>query len=132
MYNCVRADTITRIKNGYRRKSDYIQLRYSKETINFLEVLKEEGYIENFEVLESDKKQAVAVQLRYTEKTRKAALKEMRIVSKPGQRIYVKANKIPVITNGFGCAILSTNHGIITSYKAKNLKIGGEIIAVIF
>ena len=131
MFNCVRADTITRIKNGYSKKIEHIQLRYSGETINFLSVLQEEGYIKNFEVLEQDKKQAVAVTLRYA-KNNKPALKQIKIVSKPGQRMYIKAEKIPIITNGFGCAILSTNQGVITSHRAKNLKIGGEIIAIVF
>lgn len=130
MFNCIRADTIARINNGYLKKKTGVQLRYSKETMNFLSVLKEEGYIKEFSMLEEDKKQCIVVILRYTKN--RPALKSMKIVSRPGQRIYVKSDKIPVITNKFGCAILSTNHGVVTSQTAQELKIGGEIIAVVF
>lgn len=130
MFNSIRADTIAQLKNGYRRKLSFLQLRYSKETVNFLKLLQQEGYINDFEVLEADRKKAIAVSLRYFKN--KAAIKQINIVSRPGQRIYIKSNNIPVIVNGFGCAILTTNQGIITSQEAIRKKVGGEWIATIF
>lgn len=130
MFNSIRADTIAQLKNGYRRKLQFIQIRYSKEMINLLNVLKEAGYIEGYNLLELGNKQAIGVNLRYVKN--RPAIREIKILSKPGQKLYVKKDKIPVIYNGFGSVILSTNQGIMTSQQAHQKGIGGELLATVF
>jgi small subunit ribosomal protein S8 len=130
MLNCIILDGITRIRNGYKAKLPEIELCFSNLTVAFLDVLKKEGYIEDIEIFEEDNKKTIGVKLKYVKN--KSAIREIYGISKPGQRIYSKHNKIPVIANYFGCIILTTNKGVMTSHEAKVKKLGGELLAKIF
>lgn len=130
MLNCLIGDSITRIRNGYRAKLQEVELYYSNFVLSFVKVLKEEGYIEDFEIFQEGVKRSIGVNLRYYKD--KPAMKRIKLISRPGQRIYTKKDKIPIIANYLGSVILSTNKGLMTSKDARNAGLGGEIIAEVF
>lgn len=130
MLNCLILDCITRIRNGYKAKLEEIEVCFSNFTVAFLEVLKKEGYINDIEIFQEGNKKTIGVKLKYVKN--KNALKIIKGISKPGQRIYASFDKIPVVVNNFGCVILSTNKGVMTSHEARRTRTGGELIAMVF
>ena len=108
-----------------------VSIPNSKFRIKILEVLKQEGYISDYKLLtNSNNKDILYVNLKYNNGL--PVIKEIKIVSKPGRRIYTKADSIPKIQNGLGLAILSTSKGIMTDSDARNQHVGGEIICKVF
>ncbi len=124
-------DMFTRIRNGQMRALESIDVPASNFRLQILEVLKSEGYITNFfiEKLENNKKN-LKVDLKYYEGT--PVIKEIKRISKPGRRVYSRANSIPRIQNGLGLAILSTPKGVMSDVDARKNNIGGEIICKVF
>ena len=124
-------DMFTRIRNGQMRLLHRIDVPASNFRLQILEVLKNEGYINNFfvEKLENNKKN-LKVDLKYYEG--KPVINEIKRVSKPGRRVYARAESMPRIQNGLGLAIVSTSKGIMTDNDARNKNIGGEIICKVF
>ena len=124
-------DMFTRIRNGQMRLLHRIDVPASNFRLQILEVLKNEGYINNFfvEKLENNKKN-LKVDLKYYEGT--PVIKEISRVSKPGRRIYSSAISIPRIQNGLGLAILSTPKGVMSDNEARKNNLGGEIICRVF
>ena len=124
-------DMFTRIRNGQMRKLTTIDVPASNFRIKILEVLKTEGYINNYfiEKKENNKKN-LKVDLKYYEGV--PVIKEIKRVSKPGRRIYSKAVSIPKIQNGLGLAILSTPKGVMSDNEARKNNLGGEIICRVF
>ena len=124
-------DMITRIRNGQLRTLYNVKVPSSKYRAKVLEVLKQEGYISNYKLLPDAKnKSSLVVDLKYHNGL--PVIKEIKIVSKPGRRIYAKANSIPKIQNGFGLAIVSTSIGIMSDNDARMKNVGGEIICRVF
>ena len=125
------ADMITRIRNAQLRTLNTVSIPNSKLRSRILDVLKEEGYISNYKI-ESDKgnNKFLLVDLKYNNGV--PVIREISRVSKPGRRIYTKAESIPKIQNGLGIAIVSTSKGIMTDNDARLKKIGGEIICKVF
>lgn len=121
------SDMIIRIKNAIRAKHVSVDLPQSKVKAAVLQILKQEGYIENFYRVEDEKHGVLRVELKYS-KEGKGVIKSFKRVSKPGLRIYVKNDEIPKILGGLGTVILSTSKGILTGKEAKKQNIGGEII----
>lgn len=130
MLNCLIADSITRIRNAYRAKLEEVELLYSNFVLNFVKKLKQEGYLQDFEIFQEGVKKTIGVKLRYFKS--KSAIKIIELVSRPGQRIYTTKDKIPVVANYLGMVIISTNKGLMTSQEAVNAGLGGEIIAKVF
>ena len=125
------SDMITRIRNAQMRMSKNVTIPNSKFRIRILEVLKQEGYISDYKLLsDSNNKNTLFVDLKYSNGL--PVIREIKIISKPGRRIYAKADSIPKIQNGLGLAILSTSKGIMTDNEARNQNVGGEIICRIF
>ena len=124
-------DMFTRIRNGQMRSLNNIKVPASKFRLKILEVLKSEGYINNF-LIENSKnnKKDLKVNLKYFEGS--PVIKEIKRVSKPGRRVYSRASSIPKIQNGLGLAILSTSTGIMSDTEARKKNIGGEIICRVF
>ena len=124
-------DMFTRIRNGQMRKLTTIDVPASNFRIKILEVLKTEGYINNYfiEKKENNKKN-LKVDLKYYEGV--PVIKEIKRISKPGRRIYSKAVSIPKIQNGLGLAILSTPKGVMSDNEARKNNLGGEIICRVF
>jgi small subunit ribosomal protein S8 len=125
------SDMIARIRNAQMRLSKNVTIPNSKFRIRILEVLKQEGYISDYKLLsDSNNKNTLSVDLKYSNGL--PVIREIKIISKPGRRIYAKADSIPKIQNGLGLAILSTSKGIMTDSEARNQNVGGEIICRIF
>lgn len=125
------SNLLIQIKNSYTAKKKEIIIFSSKIKVNIIKILKKEGFIENFEIINKDiKKQKIKIELKYYNNGLPAIRKISRI-SKPSNRIYCKKNKIPKILNGFGIAIISTSFGIITDNDARKIGQGGEILCTI-
>ena len=125
------SDMITRIRNAQLRTLNTVTIPNSKLRARILEVLKVEGYISNYKATSSEKNnKSLLVDLKYNNGV--PVIKEIPRVSKPGRRIYTKADSIPKIQNGLGIAIVSTSKGIMTDNDARSKKIGGEIICRVF
>ena len=125
------ADMITRIRNAQMRILSTVSIPNSRFRARILDVLKEEGYISDYKFL-SDKKNkgSLIVNLKYNNGL--PVIKEIRRISKPGRRIYTKADSIPKIQSGLGIAIVSTSVGIMSDNAARSKNIGGEIICRVF
>jgi len=124
-------DMITRIRNAQMRLLNNVTIPSSKFREKILDVLKQEGYIIDYKLLSDSKiKSSISVDLKYNKGI--PVIKEIKRVSKPGRRIYVRATSIPKINNGLGLAIVSTSIGIMTDSDARSKNVGGEIICKVF
>ena len=124
-------DMITRIRNAQLRALNNVTIPSSKFRARILDVLKREGYISNYKPLSDHKnKESLLVDLKYNNGL--PVIKEIKRVSRPGRRIYAKADSIPRIQNGLGLAIVSTSKGIMSDTDARTKNIGGEIICRVF
>jgi small subunit ribosomal protein S8 len=125
-------DMLTRIRNAQLRKLRDVSIPNSKFRAKILEVLKEQGYIINYniELDKKTKKEFLLVNLKYNNGF--PVIQEIKRVSKPGRRIYAKADSIQRIQNGLGVAIVSTSMGIMTDNDARTKNVGGEIICKVF
>ena len=124
-------DMITRIRNAQLRTLYNVKVPSSKYRAKILEVLKQEGYISNYKLLpDSKNKSSLVVDLKYYNGL--PVIKEIKRVSRPGRRVYVRADSIPKIQNGLGLAIVSTSMGIMSDSDARMKNVGGEIICRVF
>ena len=124
-------DMITRIRNAQMRQLSKVNIPSSRFRTKILDVLKQEGYIADYKLLsDSNNKGNLSVDLKYNNGL--PFIKEIKRISKPGRRIYARADSIPRIQNGLGLAIVSTSKGIMTDSDARNKNIGGEIICRVF
>jgi len=124
-------DMITRIRNAQLRALNNVTIPSSKFRAKVLDVLKREGYISNYKPLSDQKnKESLLVDLKYNNGL--PVIKEIKRVSRPGRRIYAKADSIARIQNGLGLAIVSTSKGIMSDTDARTKNIGGEIICRVF
>ena len=125
------ADMITRIRNAQLRTLNTVNIPNSKFRSKILDVLKEEGYISDYKFLPDKKnKGSLIVDLKYNNGL--PVIREIRRISKPGRRIYTKADSIPKIQSGLGIAIVSTSMGVMSDNDARSKNIGGEIICRVF
>ncbi len=124
-------DMFSRIRNGQMRLLNSVVIPSSNFRRNILEILKNEGYIKDYFIEKSkNNKISLKVNLKYYEGD--PVIKEIKRISKPGRRVYSRANSIPRVMNGLGLAILSTPKGVMTDTEAKRNNIGGEIICKVF
>tara|TARA_B100000686_G_C16746907_1_gene949998 strand:- start:1688 stop:2059 length:372 start_codon:yes stop_codon:yes gene_type:complete len=122
---------ITRIRNAQLRTLHNVKVPSSKYRAKILDVLKQEGYISNYKLLSDTKnKNSLVVDLKYYNGS--PVIKEIKRISRPGRRVYAKADSIPKIQNGLGLAIVSTSMGIMSDSDARMKKVGGEIICRVF
>jgi small subunit ribosomal protein S8 len=128
------ADFLTRIRNGLHAQHDAVEAPASRLSTEIARILKEQGYIEGYEVQPQETRRAgewVMVRLRYTE-DRQSVISGLRRVSRPGRRTYVDAKHIPKVLGGMGTTILSTSQGVMTGHDARRRGIGGEILAEVW
>jgi small subunit ribosomal protein S8 len=123
------ADMLTRIRNANQAKHETVEIPASKIKVDILNVVKEEGYIKDFEVNQETK--MIKVTLKYTGK-KERVIKGITRISKPGLRAYAKASDMPKVLNGLGVAIVSTSDGVMTDRDARKKGIGGEVMAFIW
>ena len=125
------ADMITRIRNAQLRVLSTVSIPNSKLRARILDVLKDEGYISDYKFVSDDKNKGfLVINLKYNNGI--PVIKEITRISKPGRRIYTKADSIPKIQSGLGIAIVSTSMGIMSDNDARSKNIGGEIICKVF
>ncbi len=124
------SDMLTRIRNALIAKHKTVNIPSSRIKIEIANVLKVEGYIQDYRVVEEGKAKIINIALKYAE-SEETVIKEIHRVSKPGRRIYVKHTEIPRIKGGLGTTILSTSKGIMTGAKARSLRVGGELMCTI-
>ena len=123
-------DMFTRIRNGQMRNLNSVNIPASKFRSKILEILKTEGYINNFNVENNDNKNILTIDLKYNSGSPVITVIER--VSRPGRRIFSSAESLPKINNGLGIAIVSTPKGVMTDIEARKQKIGGEVICKVF
>lgn len=123
------ADMLTRIRNANQRLHKSVKMPSSKMKVRIAEILKEEGYVEDFKV-SGDIKKDLTLTLKYKGKTK--VILGLKRISKPGLRVYVTVEEVPQVLNGMGIAIISTNQGIMTDKAAKQAHLGGEVIAYVW
>jgi small subunit ribosomal protein S8 len=124
-------DLLTRIRNASRAEHEKVDIPSSKLKVRVAEILKEEGFVKNFRVLEDGKQGVLRVYLKYGASNEKMISGLVR-VSTPGRRIYVPHDKIPNVLGGMGVAVLSTSRGVLTGRAARKEKIGGEVLAYVW
>jgi len=125
------ADLITRIRNANRANHEKVDIPSSKMKQEVVRLIKEEGFIRNFKVLEDRRQGVIRVFLKYGP-NRERIINEVERVSKPGRRIYTPADRIPRVLGGLGVAILSTSQGIMTDRQARRARVGGEVLCYIW
>ena len=124
------ADVFTMIRNAMMAKKNNVDVPASNTIKSILGILKKESYIDNFKLIEDKKQGIVRVYLKYL--TGKPAIRNIKRVSRPGLRYYVRSKSVPSVLRGRGIAIVSTSKGIITDKEARDLGVGGEIIGYIW
>jgi small subunit ribosomal protein S8 len=134
MANDTLSDMLTRIRNAAAVGRPTVAVRSSKLTERVAQILKDEGYLESFQSIETDGKKTLSLTLRYSgeRRARRPAVSGLRRVSKPGKRIYVPKSEIPRVLSGMGIAILSTPKGVMTGSSARRLGVGGEVLCYVF
>ena len=125
------ADMLTRIRNAVAAKHDYVNIPASKLKVAIARVLKDEGFIRDFELVEEGLRKILRVHLIYTGK-KEPILAGIRRVSKPGLRVYVQKREIPRVYGGLGIAILSTPQGVMTGQQAWHRRVGGELLCYVW
>ena len=124
------ADMLTRIRNANQLRYVEVEMPTSKMKEEIARILKEEGYISDFRVVDAEKQNKLVLNLKYNKKER--VITGLKRISKPGLRVYAKWVDIPSVLNGLGIAIVSTSEGVMTGRDAKNKKLGGEVLAYIW
>jgi len=125
------ADMLTRIRNANQMKHEYVNIPASKIKLEILNVIKNEGYINDVEFVEDGKQGTIKVTLKYTDK-KERVIKGITRISKPGLRVYAKSTEMPKVLNGLGIAVVSTSNGVMTDREARQKHTGGEVIAYIW
>lgn len=132
MVNDTISDILTRLRNATMVKHQIVQIPDTKMSRSITNILKEEGFIEDFENYIENKKNYLLLSLKYVGKSRISVISKLKRVSKPGLRVYSNSKQLPIVLNDLGIAIISTSQGVVTNLKAKELGIGGEILCYIW
>ena len=126
------SDMLTRIRNATMVKHQIVQISSTKMSLAIAEILKEEGFIEDFEDYQEKKKNYLLISLKYLGKSRKSVISKVERISKPGLRVYSSSKELPKVLDNLGIAVISTSKGIMTNLKAKEIGIGGEVLFYIW
>lgn len=128
--NDLLSDMIARIRNGQKARLAHVICHYSKLSANVLEVLKTDGYIRDYAVIEDGNKKDIRVDLKYHEG--EPVIKEIVRESTPGRRLYSSISDLPKFFNGLGIAIVSTSKGVMSDFEARSANVGGEVLCSVF
>ncbi|MFA6026846.1 MAG: 30S ribosomal protein S8 [Ignavibacteriaceae bacterium] len=124
------ADLLTRIRNAVKAQKRRVDIPFSTQKKNIVEILKAQNFIVDYQIVEDDKQNILRVFLRYTNGI--SALSGLQRISKPGLRIYSQKENLPRVLNGYGISIISTSKGLLTDKQAKREAVGGEVICKIW
>ena len=125
------ADMLTRIRNAVRVEKQFVDLPFSNLKKNIAEVMKREGYIRDYQIVEAQPVNIIRIQLKYGPNGEKV-IRHIQRVSKPGCRVYSSAADLKPVLNGLGVSVVSTSKGLLSDREAKNQQVGGEIICEIW
>ena len=125
------ADMLTRIRNANQMRYETVEVPSSNIKKEVAKILKEEGYIKDYKVKDENVQGTIVLTLKYTDK-KERVITGLKRISKPGLRVYAKAEEVPKVLNGLGIAIISTSKGIMTDKEARKENIGGEVLAYIW
>jgi len=125
------ADMLTRIRNAGMVKFETVEMPLSKMKTGVAAILKKEGFINDYEVVDGDTQGVLRIEMKYDQNNERI-ITNLKRVSKPGRRIYVKHDQIPKVMSGLGIAIISTSKGIFTDKEARAMKIGGELLCEVW
>ncbi len=125
------ADMLTRIRNANTVGHPTVEIPSSKMKIAILQILQDEGYIKGFNVIEDDKQNVIRVEMKYGPSNERV-ISSIKKISKPGLKVYAKADQVPKVLGGLGIAVISTSKGIISDKEARKLGIGGEVICYVW
>ena len=125
------ADMLTRIRNALVARHESVEVPMSKMKKSIADILTEEGFINGYEVVESEVQSVMKVNLKYGPNNEKV-ISGIKRISKPGLRVYANSENLPVVLNGLGIAIVSTSKGVMTDKKARAAHIGGEVLAYVW
>ena len=126
------ADMLTRIRNANSAKHDTVDIPASKMKIAIADILLEEGYIKKYDIIEDGIFKTIRVTLKYGADKNEKIITGIKRISKPGLRVYASKDELPRVLGGLGVAIISTNQGVITDRKARELAVGGEVLAFVW
>jgi small subunit ribosomal protein S8 len=124
------SDFLTRIRNASKAKKVRVDIPASKMKINLAEILKNQNFIRDYQVIDDNKQNMISIILRYTDG--ESAINGLKRVSTPGLRIYKNAKELPRVLNGLGVAVISTSKGLLTDNDARQQSIGGEVVCYIW
>lgn len=125
------ADFLTRIRNGNMVMHETVEVPGSRIKMSIATIMKEEGYIKDYEYIEDGKQGIIRIYLKYGPNKEKV-ITGLKRISKPGLRVYVKKDEIPRVLGGLGTAVISTSHGLMTDKKARKEGLGGEVVCYIW
>jgi small subunit ribosomal protein S8 len=125
------ADMLTRIRNGIMTRQKQVVMPGSKVKVALARILKEEGFIRDFEVTKDLPQPQLRIVLKY-DRDRQSVITGLRRISKPGRRVYVNRSRIPWVLSGLGVAVVSTPQGIMTGQRARRLGFGGEVLCYVW
>lgn len=125
------ADMLTRIRNGGMVKFEIVEMPHSTIKVGVAEILKREGYIGDYQVLGDQGKKVLRITMKYDSQSARV-ITDLKRVSKPGRRVYVKYDQIPKVMSGYGISIISSSKGIVTEKEARAMKVGGELLCQVW
>ena len=126
------ADMLTRIRNANTAKHDTVDIPYSKIKFSIAQILLDEGYVKSVDLVDNGNFKDIRVTLKYGADKNDKIITGLKRISKPGLRVYANKEQVPKVLDGLGIAILSTNQGVVTDKKARELKVGGEVLAFVW
>ena len=126
------ADMLTRIRNANTAKHDTVDVPSSKMKLAIADILVREGYIRKYDVVEDGNFKTIRVTLKYGKDKSERIISGLKRISKPGLRVYASTEDLPKVLGGLGIAIISTNKGVITDKEARELNVGGEVLAFVW
>ena len=126
------ADMLTRIRNANNAKHDTVDIPASNMKKSIAQILLDEGYIKNYQLISDDTQGVIRVTLRYNQPNKEKVITGLRRVSKPGLRVYAGADELPQVIKGLGVAIISTSKGVMTDKAARAAHVGGEVLAFVW
>ena len=125
------ADMLTRIRNANQMRDKEVEVPASNLKIEIAKILKEEGFVNDYKIKKNNVQNIIVLNLKYTE-NKVRVITGLKRISKPGLRVYVKAEEVPKVVNGLRIAIISTSKGVMTDKKARELSLGGEVLAYVW
>ena len=126
------ADMLTRIRNANTAKHDTVDIPASKMKLAIAGILLDEGYIKKYDIVEDGGFKTIRITLKYGADKNDKIISGIKRISKPGLRVYAGKDELPKVLGGLGIAIISTNQGVITDKKARELNVGGEVLAFVW